>query len=154
MKKISCLTGLAFALVGSLAGAQERSGRLDTMTLMPEHAVRPDVVTAAIDLPKDLEGAYRPSAQGVENSARGLETANLAREDGRAFGQATAAAARANREDAALGSRPDVAELVPEHVTLPELPALPERPELPEGPELPARPELPALPDRPTPPRP
>ena len=72
-----------------------------TMVLIPANAETPAAVTAKIDLPKDSStGSYIPNAKAVEHSEHGIDTANAAREDGRAFGQATAAAARDNRENA------------------------------------------------------
>ena len=132
------VTALTFAVSGVSAYAEDvddAAGVLEgTMTLMPEDATLPDVVTAAIDLPKHEDGAYIPSAAAVEHAAHGLETANAARDDGRAFGEAMAAAARDSREDATRGHRPDPADL-PDQV-----------------PELPSPPELPDVPDHPTPP--
>ena len=120
----------------------------DTVVLLPEGAELPGVVTAAIDLPKDADGEYRPSVQAVESSAKGLATANSAREDGRAFGAQMAANAADNRETKSRGARRDLRNLlpdqVPDHVpppSLPELPAPP--PETPVGPpETPATPPI------------
>ena len=98
-----------------------------TMTLLPASAQTPDAVTKTIELPKRPDGSDIPSAAGVEHSANGLATANAAREDGRAFGQATAAAARENRENATRASRPDPSEQRPEPPETPETPA-PDRP--------------------------
>ena len=133
MKRLFAITALASAVIGGAAIAQDEPERGNksavlelTMTLIPMNAESPGVVTAAIELPKDSSGEYIPSANGVEHSAPGLDTANVAREDGRAFGQATAAAARENRENATRASHDTGV----------------------EGP--PAPPETP--PDRPTPP--
>ena len=111
MKRLFAITALASAVIGGAAIAQDESARGNknavlelTMTLIPINAESPAAVTAAIELPKDSSGDYIPSAAGVEHSAQGLDTANLAREDGRAFGQATAAAARENRENATRAS--------------------------------------------------
>jgi hypothetical protein len=118
----------------------------ETVVLLPEGAELPDVVTAAIELPRDADGEYRPSAQAIENSAKGLETANAAREDGRAFGAQMAANAADNRETHSRGSPPDLNDLlpdqVPDHVTPPSLPEPPVAP--PETPVSP--PETPATP--------
>jgi hypothetical protein len=115
----------------------------ETVVLLPEGAELPDVVTAAIDLPKDADGEYRPSAKAVESSAKGLATANAAREDGRAFGAQMAANAADNRETHARETRRDLSEhlpdQVPDHVTPPEIPVTP--PETPVGP-----PETPVTP--------
>jgi len=97
-----------------------------TMVLIPANAETPAAVTAKIDLPKDAaSGNYIPSVQGVENSERGLETANAAREDGRAFGQATAATARDNRENAVRAAQ---------GASEKERPAPPETPDRPTPP--------------------
>jgi hypothetical protein len=135
------LSGYAFAQDG------ER-----TLALLPEDAELPDVVTAAIDLPKDEDGEYRPSVKAVESSADGIRTANAAREDGRAFGASMAAEAKENRELRARGGPPDFGDLLPEQV--PDdvsLPTRPERPELPQPPEQPVTPPVtpPAPPGRP-----
>lgn len=152
MKPANLVTGVLVALSG-YAFAQNGE---QTIALLPEDAELPDVVTAAIDLPKDADGEYRPSVKAVERSAEGIATANAAREDGRAFGQSMAAQAKEDRELRTRGERPDFGDLVPEQV--PDdvsLPTLPERPELPELPALPERPELPTLPEHPvTPPAP
>jgi hypothetical protein len=128
---------LASAFVGGSAIAQEarergyeRAALELTMILIPANAQTPDAVTKTIELPKDDgSGAYVPSAQGVEHSAQGLETANAAREDGRAFGQATAAAARDNRENASRASRDaDTPPRQPTPAETPDRPASPQRP--------------------------
>jgi hypothetical protein len=131
--KLLVITALALTLTAGSAFAQdgtegeEADEALDlTMTLMPQDAELPDVVTADIELPKDEEGLPIPSEQGVEHGGEGLETANLAREDGRAFGEAAAAAAQENREDVSRGSMPDLGELLPDNV--PEIPEIPEHP--------------------------
>ena len=122
---------LTSAAIGGPALAQDPPPRVPsvlelTMVLIPANAETPEAVTAKIELPKDAaSGNYIPSAQSVEHSERGLETANAAREDGRAFGQATAAAARDNREDAVRASH---------------------------GADEKERPAPPETPDRPTPP--
>jgi hypothetical protein len=137
MRLKSIVTATLLALSGHALG---QSGE-QTIALLPEDAELPEVVTAAIDLPKDAEGDYRPSATAVERSAAGIATANAAREDGRAFGERTAAQAKENRELRTRGERPDLAELlpdqVPDDVTLPTLPDRPELPELPEPPVAP-----------------
>ncbi len=137
MRQLILITAFGCAVTGTSAFAQ---GSDPTLTLMPQGATLPDAVTAAIDLPTDEEGVYIPADAAIEHGAQGLETANAAREDGRAFGEATAAAAQENREDVARGSRPDLEELLPDQV--------------PTVPELPGLPELPDRPDRPTPPTP
>ena len=143
MKPANLVTGVLVALSG-YAFAQNGE---QTIALLPEDAELPDVVTAAIDLPKDADGEYRPSVKAVERSAEGIATANAAREDGRAFGESMAAQAKENRELRARGERPDVDDLLPEQV--PDDVSLPTLPERPEPPELPVLPELPALPEHP-----
>lgn len=132
------------------ASALAQNGE-ETVVLLPEGAELPDVVTAAIDLPKDAAGEYRPSVKAVEHSAQGLATANAAREDGRAFGAQMAANAAANRETSSRGARPDLSGRLPDHVTLPSLPERPVAPpETPVGP--PATPVTPPLSPPVTPP--
>jgi hypothetical protein len=98
-----------------------------TMTLLPEGAELPDAVTKVIELPKNDEGEYLASEEGVANSAEGLAIANAAREDGRAFGEEMAASARENRENFTRG-RPDLGGLLPGQVPdgIPDAPAIPE----------------------------
>ena len=147
MKPASLVTAVLLALSG-YAFAQDAE---QTIALLPKDAELPDVVTAAIELPKDANGEYRPSVKAVERSAEGIATANAAREDGRAFGESMAAQAKDNRELRTRGERPDFDDLLPERV--PDdvsVPALPERPELPELPALPEHPVTPPV----TPPAP
>lgn len=143
--KRSIVAGMALALSSSWALAQDgedgEDGDLDmTIAVMPEGADLPDVVTGEITLPMDDDGNYIPAEQGVENSADGLSTANAAREDGRAFGAAAAAAAEANREDLGRGSRPNLGDLIPDQVPdqVPDVPGgAPDLPELPDAPVTP-----------------
>ena len=135
MKRLFAITALTSAITCGSVIAQDAPNRGDdhkaavlelTMALIPANAQTPAAVTATIELPKnESTGAYIPSAQGVEHSAGGLDTANVAREEGRAFGQATAEAARENRENAARASRDT---------------ASPERPPPPETPNPPGPP--------------
>lgn len=133
MKLILIAPALALGLSGADALAQDGDADdLDvTITLMAEDAEESDAVTRTLELPTNDEGEYIPSDQGVDNSAKGLETANAAREDGRAFGEATAAAAQESRENLGRGERPNLEDLVPDHV--PNVPELPETPS-PPGP--------------------
>jgi hypothetical protein len=135
------LTMLTVALAWALGGSALAQNGEETIVLLPEGVELPDVVTAALDLPKDENGEYRASAEGVAHSAKGLDIANAAREDGRAFGEQTAALAKENREDHARGRMPELSDLrpdqVPDHAALPELPERPALPELPDRPELP-----------------
>jgi hypothetical protein len=81
-----------------------------TMTLMPEDGDLPDAVTRELELPVFPESDENEEQQGDDNSANsadGLEIANQAREDGRAFGQDTAAAAQENRENLGRGMPPE-----------------------------------------------
>ena len=138
MQRLIAITALASTITWLSAIAQDAPNGDDknkdallelTMALIPADAKTPAVVTATIELPKnESTGAYIPSAQGVEHSAHGLDTANRAREDGRAFGEATAAAARDNRENASRASRDAASSERP-----------PSPPETPEPPGPPAR---------------
>src|SRR5690349_21689987 len=141
--KMKSLALAASLILGGYVYAQDGE---QTISLLPEGAELPDVLTAAITLPKDANGEYRPAAKAVERSAAGIATANAAREDGRAFGESTAAQAKENRELRTRGELPDLADRVPDqvpdHVTLP---TLPERPALPELPPLPEHPVTPPV---------
>jgi hypothetical protein len=135
-------SALTLSLSASWVFAQEGEGGDDldvTMTLMPEGADLPDAVTRELELPRytegENEGEYIPSSQGVENSANGLETANAAREDGRAFGEAAAEAAQDNREEHSRGNMPDLENLLPDQV--PDMPGPPDRPGPPDAPGAP-----------------
>jgi hypothetical protein len=142
VRAAAVITAVGLTLGADWTAAQEAPGDdLDiTMTLMPEGSERPDAVTRELTLPVFPEGDEAagepiPSEQGVANSANGLDIANQARADGRAFGQAAAEAAQENREDLGRGSRPD------------DLPGPPD--DLPGPPDnLPSQPEdLPGPPD-------
>ena len=141
LTKFLITSALVFALSGTWALAQDNGDGEDgdsdldvTMTLLPENAQQPDAVTRELELPRDDEGAYRASQEGVENSAAGLEAANLAREDGRAFGQDTAAEAQENRENIGRESRPNLEDLLPDQVPdVPNLPDVPGPPATPPG---------------------
>jgi len=86
-----------------------------TMVLMPQGAGRPEVITKTIELPRpakdtgdDNSSKGRDTADVArENRQDGLETAGEARERGREFGQELAEQARENREDAGRGNAPD-----------------------------------------------
>lgn len=128
MKRFLIVTGFAVGLATGPAFAQDGEDTTDaldqTVALMPESAESADAVTGRIELPKDENGEFIASVEGVEHSARGLETANLAREDGRAFSEAAASAAQQNREDYGRGSTPDLGTLLPD-----QAPDVPDRPE-------------------------
>ncbi|HEY8521382.1 MAG TPA: hypothetical protein VIN61_14990 [Gammaproteobacteria bacterium] len=135
---LAALVG-AVVLLATAAVAQEPAGRRPvpealelTMTLLPENARRPDTLRNVIELPRDGDGAYRPSERAVERSARGLATANLARELGRDFGQVIAEAAQQRREDATRGARA-ASEAAPP-TDRPDLPQRPDTPASPGGP--------------------
>ena len=119
MKYSSSFVASVLACLAS-ASSLAQSGE-ETVVLLPEGAERPDVVTAAIDLPKDANGNYRPSVNAVDRSAKGHATANEARENGRAFGAQMAANAANNRETHARETHPD-------HPTPPSPPTPPETP--------------------------
>lgn len=135
-KTLTAFSALAFALGAGAAVAQDGDDGTDdlelTMTLMPEDAELPDAVTRELELPRyaegENEGEYIPSAQGVEHGTQGLDTANLAREDGRAFGEAAREAAQDNREEFGQGERPDLDDVLPDQVPDDHTPDLPEPP--------------------------
>lgn len=85
-----------------------------TMTLMPEGADRPEVVTRTIELPPAASSqAVEASERGLgranaarENRQEGLDAAAEARERGREFGEEMAEQARENRADAGRGETP------------------------------------------------
>ena len=135
MKTRNAWLATALVWIGGTAFAQSGA---QTIVLMPEGAELPAVVTAAIDLPKDENGDYRPAAPALVNGARGLGIANEARENGRAFGEAMAAQAQENRENKARGGRPELPPgQPPPDVPLPPLPDTPATPPVPERPEVP-----------------
>lgn len=82
-----------FTLTGVSVQAQE-SDELDLTMDLVEEGDDLDNIVEQIELPADA------SAQAVESSAFGLETANAAREQGREFGQARAEEARQRGEEA------------------------------------------------------
>ena len=132
MKRLLAITALTSAAIEGSAIAQDEAQRGNrdavlelTMTLIPKDAKTSAAVTAIIELPKELSGDDIVSRQGVEHGARGLDTANSAREDGRELGEAAAAAARDNREAAGRASR-DVGNQPPSPAPEP-----PDRPDLP-----------------------
>lgn len=104
MKRLFAIGALTSAIICVSAIAQDgarhdnRNAALElTITLVPANAKTPAAVTAIIELPEKSRGDAIPSTRGVEHSARGLDTANLARE--------AAAAARDSRETAARAPR-------------------------------------------------
>ena len=139
MQRLIAITALAGAMtwLSVSAIAQDAPNRSDdakdsvlelTMSLIPANAQTPAAVTATIELPKNESGEYIPSARGIEHSAGGLDTANAAREEGRAFGEATAEGARENRENVGRATR---------DAATPGRPSTP--PETPDPPRPPAR---------------
>ena len=99
------LVAIAVLAVYGFATAQEQRERSvedavrePTMTLIPANTQTLAAVTAKIELPKGGHSGDVPSALG-------LDQASAARENGRAFGEAAAAAARDNRENASRASR-------------------------------------------------
>ena len=123
------ISALALALGAASGLAQDDE---PTMRLMPEHAAGPDAVTGDIELPRDVDGEYIPSDEGVTHSAEGLAIANAARENGRAFGEEMAAKAQEQRENLGRAEPPNLDTLLPDHVPGDAIPELPGRPELPE----------------------
>ncbi len=96
----------ALAVYGS-ATAQEQPERSvedavrePTMTLIPANTESLAAVTGRFELPKDGQSGDVPT--------RGVDNASAARENGRAVGEAAAAAARDNRENASRAPRPVV----------------------------------------------
>jgi hypothetical protein len=149
MKHFLVAAGLALALSAGSARPQDaHDGKGDeandlpdsTLTVIPEGAELPAVVTDNLDLPKHGED-YLPAVQGVEHGGAGLETANLAREDGRAFGEALAAAAEQSREDFEHGSKPDLGTLLPDQATsVPDVPDVSGVTNVPGAPTSPGQP--------------
>jgi hypothetical protein len=134
MKRLLAITALTSAVIQGSAVAQDEAQRGNsdavlelTMTLIPTNAKTSAAVTAIIELPKELSGDETPNTQGAERSSRGLDRANSAREDGRAFGDAAAAAARDNREAASRASHDA------------DNPPPPPTPEPPDRPDRPSR---------------
>jgi hypothetical protein len=129
------MSALTLVSVGAWAqdtDAGEEDGLDVTMTLMPEGSDESAAITNEIELPtKDSEEEdYIPSEQAVENSRVGLDTANAARDDGRAFGEEAKNLAEDNRERFGRGSRtPDLDSLIPEGA--PAAPSVPEPPSQP-----------------------
>jgi len=127
MKEPAILTLAFWALAASAAPAfaQDSNPRSDALTirLLPEDAELPDAITREIELPIDADGNLTVAEDGEANSTDGLTIANEAREDGRAFGEAAAAAAEANREEIGRGLIPNVEDLRPDHV--PKFPEFP-----------------------------
>ena len=84
------LTVAAVALAGPVYAEEDNDGDTSNTTeeemevVMAEEGDDPEDIIKLLELPENA------SDTGRINSAKGLETANLAREDGRAFGQAMA----------------------------------------------------------------
>jgi hypothetical protein len=135
-------------LVVSSGWTQEVDPEL-TITLIPNAADLPDVVTRNIVLP------ISASEEGVANSARGLATANenraeaaanreaalLRAEQNRLAGAEIGEAAQANRENFVRGDA-GLNVSIPDH--LPQLPT-----QAPDLTQLPGRPDLPITPPTP-----
>lgn len=102
------ITIIACALCGSAAAQDEpERGERDveiepTMILLPANAETLVEVTQRIKLPSAV---HSPSADAVARRAPGLDSKGTARENGRAFGAAAAAASRDNRESVVRGAR-------------------------------------------------
>jgi hypothetical protein len=117
MNQFAVIVALAGAVTVTSAAAQSGAAPVNpvaevglTMRLMPANAESPAVITATIELRKDNAELRKDSPAERIASAKSAEAASRAREDGRAFGEAAAAAARDNRESASRGSRPDLAD--------------------------------------------
>jgi hypothetical protein len=127
---MSALTLMSVGAWAQDSDKGEDDGLDVTMTLMPESAEESAAITNEIDLPKNDLEEYIPSAQAVENSPVGLDTANAARDDGRAFGEDAKNLAEDNRERFGRGGRtPDLDSLIPEEA--PDTPSVPEPPSQP-----------------------
>jgi hypothetical protein len=130
--ELTAISALAILLGTSAAQAQDTQGDdpdgLEiTMTLLPEQATTPDVVTNDIELPDseaDEGGAHSADGLAAANEARsqqddGLETAEDAVERGREFAEDMAAQAQENRENAERGDAPDLSD-VPDSLNVPD----------------------------------
>jgi hypothetical protein len=120
--KLWMLPCVALLLAAGTVQAQDEGE--ETLTLMNSDAELPDAVTEAIVLPDSA------SAEGVERSAFGLETANAARERGADFGAEMAENAREGREQmgrgiAASHAPVDLPDVIP---TIPQPPVTPPTP--------------------------
>ena len=108
---IAVISAVGFSLGADWTAAQDDPGDdLEiTMTLMPEGANVPDAVMRVLALPEFPEASQNDAEPrpGAESSANGLDIANQARADGRAFGEAAAAAAQDNRESFGRGTPPE-----------------------------------------------
>ena len=85
-KFLFCLIAAAAVLAAPAAWADDLSGV--EMDVMDAKGTPNDASTKVLALPEEASDTAREHAQ------KGLDTANTAREDGRAFGEATADAAR------------------------------------------------------------
>jgi hypothetical protein len=118
--KLWTLPCVALLIAGGIAQAQDEGE--ETITLIDSlDAELPAAVTGDIVLPESA------SAEGVENSAFGLETANAARERGADFGAEMAENAREGREQmgrgiAASHAPVDLSDVIP---TIPQPPVTP-----------------------------
>jgi hypothetical protein len=117
MNQFAVIVALAGAVIVTSAAAQSGAAPVNaateiglTMRLMPANAESPAVITATIELRKDNADLRKDRPGERISSAKSAAAAARAREDGRAFGEAAAAAARDNRESASRGSRPDLAD--------------------------------------------
>lgn len=118
---------------GDRSDASSGGASLDlTMTLMPENAVSPGVVTSVIELPAPAAGERAATGPDQANEARetgdpGLEAAGQAGgPDGREFGEAIRELARDNLDNTELGEPPDTA---PPPFDLPGPPDIPGPPQ-------------------------
>lgn len=82
------IPALGLAITPVLAEDEDSDPDDDITMAVVEEGELPDAVFEQIELPEEA------AAIAVERSERGLDTANTAREDGRAFGQAMAEEAR------------------------------------------------------------
>lgn len=87
-------SSVAMILTLGLLGASPLYAQDEDTMIVIDDETTIDEVTNVLELPEDA------SAEAVENSAFGVDTANRAREDGRAFGEQQAAEARSRGQEA------------------------------------------------------
>jgi hypothetical protein len=124
---IIALAGLLLVSGGALAEDGENDGDNDeldvTMAMIPDHTQESDKVTRELTLPTVDEVPIVPQT-AVDNSKAGLDAANAARVDGKAFGQEARNLAEDNRERFGRGGgAPELDDLIPDGIPgAPDLP--------------------------------
>jgi len=121
------------------AGTEGSSELEVTLSLLPEGVELPDAAIRSLDLPRfpaeegsEEPGEYKPAQQAQDHALDALANATEARDEGRARGEAAAAAAQDNREEFGRGERPNLEDLLPDQV--PEDPGPPDMPGPPDTP--------------------